>query len=35
LASFRLSRRALQICSFAEASPKTKNPHSELATAFF
>jgi hypothetical protein len=32
--SFRLSYRVFQTCSFAEASPKTKNPRSEMATVF-
>jgi len=35
LASFRLSRRVFQTCSFAEASPKTKNPRSEWLHYFF
>jgi hypothetical protein len=35
LASFWLSYRVLQTCSFAKALPKTKNPRSELATVFF
>jgi hypothetical protein len=35
LASFRLSHRVFQTCSFAEASPKSKKSSLQMATEFF
>src|ERR1700679_3930298 len=35
LASFRLSYRVIQTCSFAKASPKLKNPRSAWLQFFF